>query len=453
MFWRSWRSRKKNEIKARIERHMGGAWQNAHTLVHKIKPSERVSLQLVLDDWLQGDGLAAQLFGYATEYYSSDKGLAPLLTSDETTIAPVEREQLPRALGEDLDCVSHAIYLLYQQAQPIVLLVRPEDTWSRRPLLELMARERGTAQTALSQLLDQARKRNVYRGKTISLETDEGSRSHWEVNVRFHDLPHTDRSAIILPEKILQVIERNVLGLLRHGDALRRSGRGTRHGLLFHGPPGTGKTLMARYLAHACTEHTILLLTGRQLGLIRESCQMARLLAPSIVILEDIDLVAEERSQNKCPTVLHELLDEMDGIGTKTDCIFLLTTNRPEILEPALAARPGRIDQAVEFPLPDEECRRRLFALYGKGLDLDGVDQERWVAQTDGVSPAFIEELLRKAALLASERGETSVPLRLNDEDIDQGIKELVYFGGDLTQKLLGYRSRRLGYRVEDKAV
>jgi CIC family chloride channel protein len=277
--------------------------------------------------------------------------------------------------------------------------------------------------------------------------------SYREVSVRFHDLPHTDRDAIVLPETILQVIERNVLGLLRHGEALRRSGRSTRHGLLFHGPPGTGKTLTARYLARTCTEHTVILLTGRQLGLIRESCQMARLLAPSIVILEDIDLVAEERSQNKCPTVLHELLDEMDGLGTKTDCIFLLTTNRPEILEPALAARPGRIDQAVEFPLPDAACRGRLFALYGKGLDLTGVDQERWVRQTDGVSPAFIEELLRKAALLAAERGETSEPLRLTDADIDQAVKELVFFGGNLTQRLLGYRSQRLGYRAEDKAT
>src|SRR5262249_31644425 len=162
-------------------RHLGGAWQDAHTLVHKIKPSERVSIQLVLDDWLQGEGPAAQLFGYATEFYSSDKGLSPLLASADSSIAPVEREQLPRALGEDLDCATHAIYLLHQPGRPIALQVRPEETWSRRPLLELMARERGTAQTALAQLLDAARKWNVYRGKTISLEWEEGARSHHEV--------------------------------------------------------------------------------------------------------------------------------------------------------------------------------------------------------------------------------------------------------------------------------
>ncbi len=80
-----------------------------------------------------------------------------------------------------------------------------------------------------------------------------------------------------------------------------------------------------------------------------------------------------------------------------------------------------------------------LFELYGRLLDLQWVDLDRWIAQTDGASPAFIAELLRKAALFAAERGE-EVPLKIRNADIDQAIKELVFFGGDLTQKLLGYR-------------
>jgi ATP-dependent 26S proteasome regulatory subunit len=248
----------------------------------------------------------------------------------------------------------------------------------------------------------------------------------------------------------MEVVERNVLSLCKHGDVLRRSGRATRHGLLFHGPPGTGKTLMLRYLAHACPDHTVILLTGRQLGLIRESCQIARLLAPALIILEDVDLVGEDRSRNNCPTILHELMDEMDGLSPKADCIFLLTTNRPEALEEALASRPGRVDQAVEFPLPDEPCRRRLFALYGQGLDLSAVDLERWVDKTHGTSPAFLEELLRKAALMAAERGETAAPLPLRDEDVERALGELIYFGGELTQKLLGYRT--IGYRTPARA-
>jgi ATP-dependent 26S proteasome regulatory subunit len=128
--------------------------------------------------------------------------------------------------------------------------------------------------------------------------------------------------------------------------------------------------------------------------------------------------------------------------------VFLLTTNRPQVLEPALSARPGRVDQAVEFPLPDEDCRRRLFALYGRGLDLTGADLERWVARTERASPAFLEELLRRAVLMAAERGEQAEPPRVRDEDLEKALGELVYFGGEMTQKLLGFRSSgSIGFR------
>jgi ATP-dependent 26S proteasome regulatory subunit len=167
---------------------------------------------------------------------------------------------------------------------------------------------------------------------------------------------------------------------------------------------------------------------------------VARLLAPALVLLEDVDLIAQDRSGNSCPALFQDIVDEMDGLGPKADIVFLLTTNRPEVLEPALSARPGRIDQAIEFPLPDEDCRRRLFALYGQGLDLGGLDIERWIGRTEGVSPAFIAELLRKAALLAAERGESAEPMRLRDDDVHQAMEELICFGGELTQKLLGYR-------------
>ena len=83
---------------------------------------------------------------------------------------------------------------------------------------------------------------------------------------------------------------------------------------------------------------------------------------------------------------------------------FLLTTNRADLLEPALAQRPGRVDQAVELPLPDAEGRRRLLALYRGNLDLELVDTEPIVAETEGVTASFFKELMRRAALVSAER-------------------------------------------------
>src|SRR5262249_36851239 len=157
-------------------------------------------------------------------------------------------------------------------------------------------------------------------------------------------------------------------------------------------------------------------LTGRGIGLLEPSCRLARMLAPSIVILEDVDLIAEERTRQSvgCNAVLFELLNQMDGLSEDVDVLFLLTTNRPEILEPALASRPGRIDQAFEVPLPDAACRSRLIDLYARGLDLQLADRAALVAKTDGVSAAFLRELLRRAALFAADGGRRTVA----DQDV-----------------------------------
>src|SRR3546814_2010366 len=90
----------------------------------------------------------------------------------------------------------------------------------------------------------------------------------------------------------------------------------------------------------------------------------------------------------------------MDGLAEDADIVFVLTTNRVDLLEPALAARPGRIDQAVEIKLPDADSRRRLLELYLRGVahDIEAPDGlAAAVARTAGVSAAFVKELVRRA--------------------------------------------------------
>jgi cell division protease FtsH len=132
-------------------------------------------------------------------------------------------------------------------------------------------------------------------------------------------------------------------------------------------------------------------------------------------------------------SLLFQLLNEMDGIGEDADVIFVLTTNRADLLEPALAARPGRIDQAVEFPLPDAEARGRLIDLFCTGLDADLDVRPEVVAATEGVSPAFLRELVRKATLFAARAG--------SDRVVDAHFRdalELLARGGRTTRTMLG---------------
>ena len=131
--------------------------------------------------------------------------------------------------------------------------------------------------------------------------------------------------------------------------------------------------------------------------------------------------------------LLFELLNEIDGMGTDADVVFVMTTNRADLIEPALAARPGRVDQAVEFPLPDAASRERLLELFFEGLDGDLADPAPLVERTAGASPAFLRELVRKASLLAALSGERGP----GDSHFDEALRELEA-GGRLTRSILG---------------
>lgn len=414
-----------------VERHLGRPWKRGTVLTRPLPQWERVNLFLALEA-LRAEtpgGRPVIGMGYWNE-------LVPALAANAARNSPVEYGVRPVSLAATTKVVVSGLYLLAPPG------VAPFVAMLSRSSLDLLAPTADDAQKALDRVLAEARARNVFRGQVLMVEQagPAGADGEPDFQIRFHDLPPVARDQIILPDEVLRVVERNVVGLLAHADVLRRAGRGTRHGVLFHGPPGVGKTLVTKYLARACPDYTVILLTGRQLRLVRESCQLARLLQPALVVIEDVDLIALDRAENPDTTLLHDLMDQMDGLGTKADVIFLLTTNRPRLLERALATRPGRVDQAVYFPLPDRDCRRRLFAHFTHGLDLSAVDVDPLLDRTEGASPAFVEELFRKAALLAAERGERSDPLRLTTADFENALRELVEFGGALTRNLLGFR-------------
>jgi ATP-dependent 26S proteasome regulatory subunit len=234
-----------------------------------------------------------------------------------------------------------------------------------------------------------------------------------------------------VPERI----ERHTVRFTEHAEELPAAGRHLKRGLLLHGLPGTGKTLTAMYLVGRMPERTTLVLSSTSYGLVSPTCELARNLQPSMVILEDVISWPRSAGFMGENPLLFELLNEMDGRSEDADVIFTLTTNRPDLLEPALAARPGRLDQATEIPLPDAECRRRLISLYGEGLDLRLEDIEGVVTRTNGTSASFIKELLSRATLLAAEEGGELV---VADRHVGEALGVMLVAGGTLTMRLLG---------------
>jgi ATP-dependent 26S proteasome regulatory subunit len=207
---------------------------------------------------------------------------------------------------------------------------------------------------------------------------------------------------------------------------------------LFYGPPGTGKTYTIHYLASQLPDHTTLIMTSEQVVFISEYFRLARFLEPALLIVEDVDLIARERTHMHGPgeeMLLNTLLNERDGLREDADLMVILTMNRPDQLEPALASRPGRIDQAIEFPLPDEAGRAKLVRLYARNLDVPAPVVDLIVRRTQGVSAAFIKELMRRAAQFQIESGTETV---LQEGSIDRALEDMVFAGGSLNVKLLG---------------
>ncbi len=429
------------EIRRRAREHFGEDPAKLPIISETFATYAHPDLHLALQAYLAEPGRAHDVVGVASPHEMFSVKLAQLVVPESIamrsaglSVGPVEH--VNRALDDNkvIACVQTGLYFVRRgDERSLVLVFGSRRGWNETLTLEVMAKQRDEAEGVLAEVRSAMRKRSVYRGRVISLEQQQSG----SIDVKFHRLPAIDRGQIILPAGVLERVERHAVRFGELRSELAGMGRHLKRGMLLYGPPGTGKTLTAMYLAGQMPDRTVILLTGRAMGLIERSCALARMLEPAAIVLEDVDLVAEERTRQNpgCNAVLFELLNVMDGLSDDADLLFILTTNRPEILEPALASRPGRIDQAVEIPLPDATCRERLVDLYGKGLRLELGDRDGVIAKTHGVSAAFIRELLRKAALIAADQG---VAPTVSDRHVDAALKELIVDGGALTKSLLG---------------
>jgi hypothetical protein len=339
-----------------------------------------------------------------------------------------------------LPCVEHGLYLVSEGDRRLAVLLRIEGRGALvgqgNIRVEVMAPNRMVADEFLKEIRTAMRNESIYRGRILSLEFD----IYLNLHLNFHRLRKVERDSIILPAGLLERIEKGSVHFGANSKQLLEWKRHLRRGLLLYGQPGTGKTMTAMYLAGAMPGRSVMLVTGRAFGTLNKICRMARALQPSMVIIEDVDLIAEDRNSGNAGmfggNLLVELMNEMDGMAEDTDTLFLLTTNRPKVLEPALAARPGRVDSAYELPLPDAPCRSRLFQLYSVGLPLAIDNFAPFVARTDGASPAFIKELMRTSASYAADENSDQV----QPKHLDDAIREMVVNSGSFARTIFGFQ-------------
>jgi tetratricopeptide (TPR) repeat protein len=409
----------------------------------------RADLQRAMDGFFSGSMAVVYFCGVRQEHAVEGLEMSGLLESDHNyppRSVPPQYEELDIGEEEPIRCLKNGLWLLESGEQKFAVLLAPATRYGQVKGLKFQIATANspdgtkTTQLLFDHLEEAVAKSQSYRGKILSLEEEDDRYTGKSAGLSVHKLNAVERDEVILPSKTLGLLDRNVIEFAKIRPKLSEMGLSTKKGLLFYGPPGTGKTHTIHYLAGSMEGHTTLILTAEQVGLLDEYMVLARLLQPSIVVIEDVDLIARNREKMGTPceeVLLNRLLNEMDGLRPNTDVFFILTTNRPEALEQALASRPGRVDQAIEFPLPDDDGRRKLIRLYSRGIDVPVNVEDLAVKKTEGVSASFIKELMRRAAQFHLESSESKA---IDLSDVENALEELLFSGGSLNRSLLGVR-------------
>jgi len=216
-------------------------------------------------------------------------------------------------------------------------------------------------------------------------------------------------------EEQIQEIKEAVELPLTHPELYEDVGIKPPKGVILYGVPGTGKTLLAKAVANE-TSATFLRVVGSELiqkylgegpKLVREMFRVAQEHSPSIIFIDEIDAVATKRydttsgGEKEIQRTMLELLNQLDGFDDRGDVKVIMATNRIESLDPAMI-RPGRIDRKIEFPLPDEKTKRRIFHIHTSKMTLStDVNIEEFVTAKDDLSGADIKAIATEAGMLA----------------------------------------------------
>ncbi|MGW5361272.1 AAA family ATPase [Actinopolymorpha pittospori] len=415
---------------------------------------DHANAHLALERWFGTPGSGYELVGVALPHRHGHD-LTELLHlagfGGGLAVGQVDFAQVAVEVEREIACVNFGFVLGRRDDEPYAVLVRgpSERHGSSTVNLEVLCRGRDTADALFQGLRQLILEHNTLRGQVLSFEGH--AFGHGTGPLRFHRRPAMGSAEVVLPAGLLDRVERQIVGVARHRDRLRGAGQHLRRGLLLHGAPGTGKTHTIRYLLSRLPEFTVVILAGTSIQFVGAACTLARMLQPALVVLEDCDLVAEARdmSLGMENPLLFQVLNEMDGLTDEADVAFLLTTNRADLLEPALAQRPGRVDLAVEIPLPDADGRRRLMGLYAGNTRTDEHALGEAVTRTEGTTASFAKELMRRAVLFAVERdgvaGPNGEPVSVEAGDLRMALDELLADRDALTRRLLGSPVQKMG--------
>jgi hypothetical protein len=251
----------------------------------------------------------------------------------------------------------------------------------------------------LDEIKDAILQSKYFRGQILEL----ASRGFTILELPEQKMPVIDRS--------LQLeLEKNVINIFKKSDQFKAYGLPTKRAIILEGLPGNGKTMVARHLAYTLKgQVTVLWVTAKAIESSNDIAQifeMARKLSPTLLIMEDLDLISGSRDHDyEC---LGEMLNQLDGIQPNEALVLVASTNKVKSLDEALRDRPGRFDRIYNIGKPSAELAEQIarFYLKERGIDQPTIDSLSFSAITQGdLSGAQIVEVVKGGIFEAIHRG------------------------------------------------
>lgn len=394
----------------------------------------------------------ARDYEWIEAHFPQGQTLAYLLTP-LTGCSSVKQERTRLCVGYDTyDFFPVEIFCLIigpPGGQPDERLILRIAQRQYRDVLEVAAFDSTTAARTMAEINRLATAHSIYRGQFLEIRpniagmTDYNYAAHpGELQVKFKRRPQVTEKDIVLDERVHAVLRRTLFDFCRHRQELQALGLPKKRTLLLYGPPGTGKTHTCRYVQTMLENITTIQVAGAAVTLLNEIGRFARQMHPSLVLLEDIDLVFMQREVNAYATVLGELMDQLDGFSEDEEILFIMTTNAIERVEQAIKDRPGRVNQCLYFGLPGDALRRLFLEQYLNPYQRNGLDVDHLVTQTHQTSQAFLKEYVQRAVqIAASEVQFDGARLKLETRHFNVAFDELTSHGDPHGHSIMGFHS------------
>jgi len=368
-----------------------------------------------------GEGLRA------VETYSAEWYYGPLLawtlqciiTSAGWKIVSINGHSYLRPIYRDVQtdytkvesCLTDGQILVEKDNLRLVIAVDTCKQGTNLIQIEASEKHYGRVKTLIHAIAGFLKTHNYYKGKKINFER----------GISFLNVGQRDWDSVILEPAMKQEIRLNTIGFLKNCARLGKYGIPPKRGIILAGEPGTGKTIVCKALISEADQITCIAATAYGMEserYISDLFAIARDLNPCMVFIEDVDFIGQERQdfyRGNAPLI--SLLAEMDGITEQTAIVTVATTNNVETLDKALSERPSRFDRVFRITRPNYQQRVELVKHISEQIPLSENVREYIVKETNGFTPAQIQEVLHGMVISHSDRTEESLQFKRSDVD------------------------------------